>query len=201
MQLSPPMTEDLQQPCHHVPRLLFCLCARFATTALCPYNKLRSCLAPLACLWHARPDGHRLQRDRREPSSLVLTACQGRCSKDEKPWADQLAPELPPEATPADSAPAPVTPQEALSANPETEVPKPCPLPSAPHWPNAPDLPQPSKRWLTRRRPSQGFRATEASASAPAQGACDWPQPSSGFHAPKPDLQYLDLGGRTCTCL
>ena len=66
------------------------------------------------------------------------------CSKDEKPWADQLAPELPPEATPADSAPAPVTRQDALPANPETastEVSKPCPSPSAPHWPNAPDLP------------------------------------------------------------
>ena len=42
------------------------------------------------------------------------------CSKSEKSWADQLAPELPPEAPPADSAPAPVTPQDALPANPET---------------------------------------------------------------------------------
>ena len=38
------------------------------------------------------------------------------CSKDEKPWADQLAPELPP----ADSTPAPVPSQDTLPAKPET---------------------------------------------------------------------------------
>ena len=62
------------------------------------------------------------------------------CSKDEKPWADQLAPELPP----ADSEPAPVPSQDALPAKPEAasaEAPKPRPSPSGTQWPDAPGLP------------------------------------------------------------
>ena len=102
------------------------------------------------------------------------------CSKNEKPWADQLAPELPPEA-PADSAPAPVPSQDALPANPEiatTEAPKPRPSPSSPHWPNAPDLPDdalPAKQEVIPKAAPKPRRATETSARAPAQGS---PEPA-----------------------
>ena len=104
------------------------------------------------------------------------------CSKDEKPWADQLAPELPP----ADSAPAPVPSQEALPAKPETastEAPKPRPSPSSSQWPNAPDLPDdalPAKPEVIRKAKPRPF-----------------PSEPSRFHEPKPELQLLGLA-RLC---
>ena len=70
-----------------------------------------------------------------DPARAESFLCQP-CSKDEKPWADQLAP--------ADSAPAPVPSQDALPAKPETgltEAPKPRPSPSGTQWPDAPGLP------------------------------------------------------------
>ena len=122
-------------------------------------------------------------------------------SKSEKPWADQLAPELPPDAPPADTATAPGdrpnrgTQAETFAFGPAVAnrtriaVQRPASnagsrpqraaqakaLPSKPQRP--PPVPQP-----------------KAALSPP----CDWPpNPSLGFHEPKPDLQHMGLSPDT----
>ena len=130
------------------------------------------------------------------------------CDKDEKPWADQLAPELPQ----ADSTPAPAPSQDALPAKPETastEAPKPCPLPPSTQWPDAPGLPDdalPAKpEVILKAAPKPRPLPSEPQKPPPGpppkaalNPPCDWPsQPSSGFHEPKPDLQHLGLAPDT----